>query len=146
MLHIPTNTTIYIDTTGTEETRTITRAELVAIHTRLSTFDTHDWISIFIDSLFSLQAIRHPHTNPGITSAKHYHLHSLMLGSITDLLEARRLAGLRTTLHKVRRHTNIRGNNLADAAAKLAVTHFDTLPSSQTRRVEIGEVASRPVH
>ncbi len=29
VVHIPTNTTIYIDAAGTEETRSITRAELV---------------------------------------------------------------------------------------------------------------------
>ena len=36
VVHIPTNTTIYIDVAGTEETRTIMRAELGAIHTALS--------------------------------------------------------------------------------------------------------------
>ncbi len=54
--------------------------------------------------------------------------------------------GLHTTLHKLRGHTNIRGNNLADAAAKLAVTHFDTLPPPQTMRIDIGENAPRPKH
>ena len=117
------------------------RAELVAIHRALITFVAHDWIGIFTDSLSSLQAIRHHHINPGTTSTKHYRHHSLLLGSITDLLEARRLAGLRTTLHKVRGHINVRGNDLADAAAKLVVTHFDTFPSPQIRQVEIGEVA-----
>jgi len=117
------------------------RAELVAIHTALTTFATHERIGIFTDSRSSLSAIRYHHTNPGTTSAKHYHHHSLMLGSITDLLETRRLAGLRTTLHKLKGHTNIRGNYLAGAAAELTVTHFDTLPPPQTRRVEIGEVA-----
>ena len=42
VVHIPTSTTIYIDAAGTEETRTIMRAELVAIHTALSTFSTHN--------------------------------------------------------------------------------------------------------
>ncbi len=54
--------------------------------------------------------------------------------------------GLRTTLHKLRGHTHIRGNDLADAAAKLAVTHFDTLPPSETMRVDIGEIAPRHHH
>ena len=129
MVHIPTNTTIYIDDAGTEETRTITRAELVAIHTALSTFSTHIWIGIFTYSLSSLHAIRHHHTNPGTTSAKHYHHHNLLLESITDLLDTRQRSGQSTTLHKIKAHANIRGNYLADAAAKLAVTHYDTLPS-----------------
>jgi len=75
VVHIPISTTIYIDGAGTKETRTIMRAELVAIHTALSTFSTHDWIGIFTNSLSSLQAIRHHHTNPGTTSANHYHYH-----------------------------------------------------------------------
>jgi hypothetical protein len=120
------------------------RAELVAIHTALSIFSIHDWIGIFRDSLSSLQAIRHHHTNPGTTSAKHYHHHKLLMDSITDLLETRQRSGLSTTLHKIRAHTNIRGNDLADAAVKLAVTRCDTLPPPQTRRVETGETAPRP--
>ncbi len=87
MVHIPTNTTIYIDDAGTEETRTMIRAELVAIHTALFTLSTHDWIGIFTNSLSSLQAIIHHHTNPGTTSAKHYHRLRLLLNSISDLLE-----------------------------------------------------------
>jgi ribonuclease HI len=145
VVHIPTNTAIYIDAAGTEETRTIMRAELVAIYTALATFVSHDWIGVFADSFTSLQATQH-RTNPGTTSAKHYHHHSILLSGITALLEERRLSGLRTTLHKLRGHTNIRSNDLADAAAKLAVTHFDTLPPSQTKRVDIGELAPRPHH
>ncbi len=89
VVHIPTSTTIYIYAAGTEDTRTIMRAELVAIHTAPSTFSTHSWIGIFTDSLSSLQAIRRHRTNPGITSAKHYHHHRLLLESISDLLETR---------------------------------------------------------
>jgi hypothetical protein len=122
------------------------RAEPVAIHTALFTFSTHKWIGIFTYSLSSLQAIRHHHANPGTTSAKRYYHHRLLLDSITDILETRQLSGLSTTLHKIRTHTNIRGNDLADAVAKLAVTHYDTLPLPQTRRVETGEIAPRPHH
>jgi hypothetical protein len=42
VVHIPTNTTIYINVAGTEETRTIMRAELVAIHAALTTFASHE--------------------------------------------------------------------------------------------------------
>ncbi len=76
-------------------------------------------------------------------SAKHYHHHNLLLESITDLLDTRQRPGQGTTLHKIKTHANIRGNDLADAAAKLAVTHYDTLTPSQKRRVEIGEIAPR---
>ena len=144
MVHIPTSTTLYIDVAGIEETRIIMRAELVAIHTALTTFSTHEWIGIFTDSLSSLQSIRHHNTNPGTTSAKLYHHHRVLLDSITDLLETRRGSGLSSTLHKIRAHINIRGNDLANAAAKRAVTQYDTLSPAHTRRVETGEIASRP--
>ena len=98
-MHIPTITTIYIDVAGIEETRTIMRAELVAIHTALTTLSTHEWIDIFTDSLSSLQAIGHHHTSPDTTSAKHYHHYRLLMNSITDFLEIRRGSGLSTTLH-----------------------------------------------
>jgi len=119
------------------------RAELVAIHTALFKFATHGCIGSFTDSLSSLQEIRHHYTNHSTIVVNHYHHHMLLLGSITDLLETRWSAGIRTTLRKIRAHANIRGNDLANAAAKLAVTHFDTLPSRQTLRVEIGEIAPR---
>ena len=67
-----------------------------------------------------------------------------LLESIVDLLENKRRTGRSTTQHKIRAHTNIRGNDLADAAAKLAVRDFDTLPPNQTLRVDIGEIAPRP--
>ncbi len=116
------------------------RADLVAIYTALATFVSYELIGVFF------QAIHQHRTNPGTTSAKHYHDHNILLSGITALLEERRLSGLRTTLHKLRGHTNIRGNDLIDAAAKLAVTHFDTLPLSQTKRVDIGELAPHPHH
>ena len=132
MVHIPSATTIYIDVAGTDETRTIMRAELVAIHTALATFATLDWIIIFTDSLSSLHAIDYHNTNPSLGGAKHYHHHMLLLQSITELLDAIASLDFRTTLHKIRGHTRIRGNNLADAAAQLAVRSFDTLPPGQT--------------
>ena len=107
VVHIPTSTTIYIDVAGIEETRTIMRAELIAIYTAYTTLSTHEWIGIFTVSLSRLQAIRHHHTNPGTIRAKHYHHHMLLLDSITDILDTRRGLGLSTTLHKIRAHTNI---------------------------------------
>ena len=117
------------------------RVELIAIHTTLTTFTEHEWISIFTDSLSSLQAIHHQHTHPGIRSTRDYHYHMLLLESVTNLLEARRLEGHRTALHEIRAHTNIRGNDLVDATAKMAVLSFDTLPPYNKLRVDIGEVA-----
>ena len=82
VVQISANTTIYIDDVGTEETRTIMRVVLVAIHTALTTFSTHEWIDMFTDFLSSLQAIRHHHSSPSTTSAKYYHHHRLLMDSI----------------------------------------------------------------
>ncbi len=92
-MHIPTSTTIFIDATGTEETHTIMRGELVAIHIALATFEEHVWIGIFTDSKTALQAIRHHHAHPGIRSAGDNHHHMTLLESIVDLLEGRKRAG-----------------------------------------------------
>ena len=70
----------------------------------------------------------------------------LLLSGITDLLEERRRRGFRTTLHNIREHANIRGNDLADAAAKMAVTQYDSLSESQKTKLDVGEVPPRPPH
>ncbi len=124
VVHIPTSATIYIDVVGTKEIRAIMPAELVAIHTALATFAAHEWIGIFTDFLSSLHAIRHHHTNPSTGGPKHHHHHAFLLGSITDLLDTRRSEGFRTTHHKIKTHINIRGNDIADATAKLAGTYL----------------------
>jgi len=87
VVHIPTRTTMYIDATGCEETRTIMRAELVAIHTALSKFEDHPWIGVFADSLSNLHAIRLHCYSPDLAIAPHYHHHMLLLQSISNLLE-----------------------------------------------------------
>ena len=46
-------------------------------------------------------------------------------------------------LHKIRSHTIIKGNGLVDAAAKSAVTTYESLPSSQALKVDMGEIAPR---
>ena len=79
VVHILTRTTIYIDAAGTEETRTITRAELVAIHTALTIFASHEWIGIFTNSLSNLQATRRHNTNPSIRRFHHYRHDMLLL-------------------------------------------------------------------
>ncbi len=100
VVHISTRTTIYIDVLATEEAHTITRAELVANHTALTTFTSHEWLGIFTDSISSLQAIWYHNFNLGVRSYLHYHHHMLLLESITDLLETRRLASFHSTYTK----------------------------------------------
>ncbi len=71
VVHIPSLTTIYIDAAGCDETRTITRAELGAIHTALIIFEDHSWLGIFTESLSSLQAIRLHYFRPRLSVAPH---------------------------------------------------------------------------
>ena len=78
VVHIPTRTTIYIDTAGCDETRTIMRVELVAIHTALTRFTDYSRLGIFTDSLSSLHAIYLYYHKPGLTIAPHF-LHMLLL-------------------------------------------------------------------
>ncbi len=68
----------------------------------------------------------------------------LLLQSISHLLEFGREKGYSTSIRKIRAHTYIRGNDLADAAARLAVANYDTLSREQAMRVEIGAIAPRP--
>ena len=68
----------------------------------------------------------------------------LLSSGIIDLVEERRRRGFITTLLKIRAHTNIWGNDLADAAATMAVTQYDSLPESHKLKVDVGEVATRP--
>jgi len=144
VVHIPTRTTIYINAAGCEETRTIMRAEIVTFHTALTRFEDHSWRGVFTDSLSSLQAIRIHFCRPGRSIAPHYHHYMLLLQIISHLLETRREKGYSTSLRKIMAHAHIRGNDLADAAARLAVTDYNTLPHEQTMRVGIGAIAPRP--
>ena len=146
VVHGPICSIIYIDAGGTKEARTIMRAKWMDIYTALDNFFTHKWVGIFTDSVSSLKTIRHRYTNPRTRGPYNYYPHLLLLSGITDLLEERHRRGFRTTLHKIRAHTYIRGNDLADAAAKMAVTQYDSLPESQKLKVDVGEVAPRPPH
>ena len=64
-VHVPTFTSLYIDAGGAEETRTIMRAELVAIYTALDNFSTHESVGICNDFLSSMYAIRHRYNHQG---------------------------------------------------------------------------------
>jgi hypothetical protein len=80
------------------------------------------------------------------SSPQNYHSHMLLLSGITDLLRERRMRGFRTTLHKIRAHTIIRGMTLQMLPQKMAVTQHDFLPESQTLKVDVGKIPPRPPH
>jgi hypothetical protein len=70
----------------------------------------------------------------------------LLVSGITDLLEERRRTGFLTTLHEIRAHTNFRGNDFVDAAAKMVATRYDSLPKAKILKAVIGEIPPRPPH
>ena len=49
-------------------------------------------------------------------------------------------------MHKIREHTNITGNDLADAAAKKVVSNWNDIPEHQKLTVTIGRQARRPTY
>ena len=141
VIHSPTNTTTYIDASGQEETHTIMRAELAAIHVALDKYKNDPWLGIFTDSKTSLHAIQHELQRPSHTT---YHHHKPLIAAIVDSLLYRSELGLTTILHKIRGHTNIKGNDLADVAAKRVVAAWDDIPDHQKLTITIGRQAERP--
>ena len=138
-MHTPSRTAIRINVAGNDETRTITREELVAIHMALVRFESPLWVGAFTDFFSSLQVIRYHHNNPGAYISHRVHHYTILLRSISYLLEIRRTKVL---LHKI--GTKIYpGQNLADKTAKVAVMAFDTLPPDQALRVNVGAIAPR---
>jgi ribonuclease HI len=117
------------------------RAELVAIQVALNTYKDDPWIGIFTDSQTSLHAIQNELHRPSHTI---YHHHKPLITAIVKSLQYRIRLGLATILHKIRGHTQINGNDLADAAAKRVVTAFEDIPEHQKLTVTIGKYAERP--
>ena len=141
VIHIPTSTTLHIDASGHEETHTIMRAELVAIYVALDRLNALVDFNLFTNSLSSLQAIRKRLYHP---DPEAYHHHQVLIDKIASLILEREHSGRTTTLSKVRAHTNVMGNELADEAAKLSVRQFDELPAAMKISVTLGAVAPRP--
>jgi hypothetical protein len=139
-MHSPTNTTD-IDASGQDETHTIARAELAAINIALNTYKDEPWVGIFTYSQTNLHAIQNELRRPSLTA---YHHHKSLITAIVTSLQYRIRLGLPTILRKIRRHTNIRGNDLIDAAAKRVVTYFESIPEHQKVTVTIGKYAERP--
>jgi ribonuclease HI len=135
VIHSPTNTTTYIDASGQEETHTIMRAEQAAIHVALNVHKHEPWLGIFTDSKTSLHAIKNELQRPSHTT---YHHHKPLIAAIVDFLPNRAELVLTAILDKIRGHTNIRGNDLADVAAKRVVSNWDDIPEHQKLTVTIG--------
>ncbi len=137
VIHTPSHTTTYIDASGQDETHTIMRAELAVIHVALDIYKHDPWLGIFTDSKTSLHAIHHELQRPSHTT---YH-HKPLIATIVDSLIYRAELGLTTILHKIRGHADIKGNDLADAAAKSVVSAWDDILEHQKLTITIGRQA-----
>jgi hypothetical protein len=116
------------------------RAELVATQVALNTYKDDPWIGIFTDSQTSIHAIQNEVHRPSHTA---YHHHKPLISAVVNSLQCRIRLGLPTTLHKIRGHTNIKGNDLANVAAKRVVTSFEDIPENPKVTVTIGKYAER---
>ena len=115
--HAPSNTTTYINATGMAECNTVVRAELVAIYEAMERYnDQH--IHILTDSLTAIQKILLLHSQPMRSTRDH---HARILNLIANQLQHRSQTNLTTAISKVAAHMNIKGNEIADKAAKAVV-------------------------
>jgi ribonuclease HI len=125
----------YVLPCGVGPTNTINRAELAALAhaTQHTCKDSNSSEVIATDSLCSLYQIRKAVYNPkGLMASKHY----AIAWDIADHLRRRAQHRLHTTLIKVKSHSGVKGNEMADRLAKQACRM--TLADSNTYSVSIG--------
>ena len=115
----------FVAPAGLKETNTITRAELAALwaclrHAAEDEALSRSSLTLFTDSLTSLHLIHRVIRDPSSMDEK---IHLPLLLAIKDLLIERARNKIPTLLQKVKSHSGIHGNDQADAAAKIALTH-----------------------
>jgi ribonuclease HI len=102
---------------GKGSTHTNNRAELVALLVALMAHATDTDLTIYTDSLCSIQNIRQMLDRPHMMRESK---HKALIEQIVQILAQRAMAGGHTYLKKVRSHTGIHGNDEADRLAKEA--------------------------
>ena len=113
--HPRSNTTLAYKLLGhDDQLNTALQAELVAIHQALHNTDVMTPLTIMTDSLTSIHAINNMLTRP---ERLRLHKHKQVLSQIAQRLVARTA---KTTIHKVKAHVGIIGNEMADKAARQA--------------------------
>ena len=122
VVHPASGLTILINATGQEELNTILRAELAAIHQALIEFRDIPTFKCLTDSLTSLQQLQTVLTRPQEVC---YYPHHVLLHAIVEEIVARDTKGFVTHIRKVTAHVGVRGNELADAAAKSVIANKD---------------------
>jgi len=123
-IHIPENAEFGREPTTKSYTfegdQTINRAELIAIHQAVIVAIEHisepTTVNIFTDSLTSIYQLLRWKTQP---NTQKYHNHRHILADILQLMHEN--PRITFNLRKVRAHTGITGNEMADYAAKRAI-------------------------
>ena len=123
-----------VDPGGVGSTHTNNRAELSAILVALESVPQTEEVTIYTDSLCSLQNIQKQLNSPNRLRESN---HRALLHKVVEVLGERALAGTHTHLFKVRAHTGIPGNEVADRLAKEAALNKATTDT----HVTLGEVA-----
>ena len=110
--------TLLINPNGKNYTNTITRAEISAIHQAIAhTLDCDEPLHIYTDSLCAIHMIRRILDAPWtLRESKHYHL----LNKILDALLTKAERGSHTYIYKVKSHSGVEANGIADKKAKSA--------------------------
>ena len=107
--------TIRIEIRSKSERHTINRAELASIMVALRESAKVKTVKILTDNLFCIYSIRNYIHNP---YRYRHHLHKDLIKATAELIKVRDLAGLATHIGKVKSHTGVIYNDVADAAAK----------------------------
>lgn len=119
-----------VNPNGLGPTNTINRAELSALHLALTLQEVvtyEEELTIYTDSLCSIQMINKIIREPRrMKESKHLE----MLQAIAMALKLRAKAGGTTTIHKVKSHSGVEGNDQADkGAADMAKGHPASEPA-----------------
>ena len=110
--------TTYIKVNSQEERHTINRGELAAITVALQQTLEDPCVSILTDSSFCIHTMRNYSRDP---SAYNNHVHRAHLHLNDRILRTRENKGYKTHIGKVKSHTGITYNEVADTAAKAVV-------------------------
>ena len=102
---------------GKGSTHTNNRAELIALHAALTAYPADQDLTIYTDSLCSIQNIKKMMDKPDMMRESN---HKAVVEQLVQTLAQRAMAGGHTYLQKVRSHTGIYGNDEADRLAKEA--------------------------
>jgi ribonuclease HI len=126
---------VYVDPVALDGVnKTINRAEMAALYVALMEGRDKAELNILTDSQVSIRWILNEIHRPMRTAKL---MHREIVRAVVDLIMTRDKEGRSTFIGKVKAHAGVRGNDLADAAAKLQVTRASgietTVPSYLTR-------------